>query len=143
MNNAVNEKNSVNKSSGKEISKGKLMIILGLLPSFILALIVVGFFIMLLVQGENLTNPSLFESALNIAEADMISTAITIWVGLNIYNLTTKEELEDKIDERISKHLDSVKKKKNAQTLENEIHKNAFIKELEKIGIDMLYRILY
>lgn len=30
MNNAVNEKNSVNKSSGKEISKGKLMIILGL-----------------------------------------------------------------------------------------------------------------
>ena len=107
------------------------MIILGLLPSFILALIVVGFFIMLLVQGENLTNPSLFESALNIAEADMISTAITIWVGLNIYNLTTKEELEDKIDERISKHLDSVKKK-NAQTLENEIHKNAFIKELEK-----------
>ena len=84
MNNAVNEKNSVNKSSGKEISKGKLMIILGLLPSFILALIVVGFFIMLLVQGENLTNPSLFESALNIAEADMISTAITIWVGLNI-----------------------------------------------------------
>lgn len=111
MNNAVNEKNSVNKSSGKEISKGKLMIILGLLPSFILALIVVGFFIMLLVQEENLTNPSLFESALNIAEADMISTAITIWVGLNIYNLTTKEELEDKIDERISKHLDSVKKK--------------------------------
>lgn len=120
----------IKKKRLKRIStKGLLLIIFGLIPSI---LILVIFMIYIGYMQENaLALESITKLACNLAETDIVATAVTIWVGLNIYNLITKEDLNNEINREVRNSEEKMKSRNN-KILKNQLSKEVFLERLEK-----------
>lgn len=105
-----------NRNSDKCENKNIIVIVLGILPSLIFGVIVAYYIIMSIVDPDKLGNvPSLLEAG----QTSIVATAVSIWVGLNIYNFMTKNEIESIIQESNTKLEDF---KRESDELQSDIY---------------------
>ena len=84
----MNKKN-VQESEDK---KNRIVLVLGIIPNIIFGAIVIFYMIMI---RNGATDLKYAPDLLDYGEASIITTAVSIWVGLNIYNFMTKNEVEE------------------------------------------------
>lgn len=91
------------KKTKNEFSKGALIFILGIIPSviFLTVLILMGIGKLKGIKTQDLGETGMLT---------IIATAVSVWVGLNIYNVVTKQDIEEDIET-------SVKEKFNEQEI--------------------------
>lgn len=73
------------------------------------------------IGAENIFNNLIEDDFINSGLA-VITIAVSVWVGLNIYNNCKESYLEKQLEELKNKHLE----------VENEYHKQLFLKEIEQ-----------
>ena len=123
----MNKKN-VQESEDK---KNRIVLVLGIIPNIIFGAIVIFYMIMI---RNGATDLKYAPDLLDYGEASIITTAVSIWVGLNIYNFMTKNEVEElvrdsndkleKFKEENNELIENIKIKTNEET-------EKLIKELE------------
>lgn len=102
----VNDHDDKNEIGVKEKNtKNILLIILGILPSVLFGIIIAYYIIMSIVNPQSL---EYLPDVLNVGETSIVATAVSIWVGLNIYNFINKNEIDLLIKE-YNKKLDDYK----------------------------------
>lgn len=123
----VNDHDEKKQIEGKaKITKNVILIVLGILPSVLFGIIIVYYIIMSIVNPQAL---EYLPNVLNVGETSIVATAVSIWVGLNIYNFINKNEIDLLIKE-YNKKLDDYKEK--FAKLEGVLYRQRFTDALSK-----------
>ena len=109
----MNKKN-VQESEDK---KNRIVLVLGIIPNIIFGAIVIFYMIMI---RNGATDLKYAPDLLDYGEASIVTTAVSIWVGLNIYNFMTKNEVEELVRDSNEK-IEKIKKESN-QLLEQNLN---------------------
>lgn len=118
----MNKKN-VQESEDK---KNRIVLVLGIIPNIIFGAIVIFYMIMI---RNGATDLKYAPDLLDYGEASIITTAVSIWVGLNIYNFMTKNEVEELVRDSNDK-LEKFKEETNK--LKSYIYRQKFIETVSQ-----------